>query len=217
MTAEGTQPNATPPKPFTWNGRRAQAALLLAQKQQTDEEIALAVGLKDRTALWRWKQHPDFAARVVAHEEELLAAIKAQGIANRQNRIAGYTDRYRRWEQVIASRAADPTMAAVPGGTTGLLTREIKFVVVYESKRLDRERPDGEGAHDTEAPAAIFPAKYKEPVEVYTVDTGTLRELRAVAQQAAQDLGQWTEKKELSGGDGEPAIKVYMGVDLEDI
>jgi len=209
MVAEAMQPNATLPKPFAWNVRRAQAALLLAQKRQTDEEIALEVGLKDRTQLWRWRQHPDFAARVAAHEAELLAALKAEGIANRQNRIDGYNDRYRRLEEVIADRAADPTMAAVPGGKTGLLAREVKFVVVYEAKRPEGAEPA--------APTALFPAKYKEPVEVYTVDTGTLKELRAVAQQAAQDLGQWTEKRELSGGDGEPAIKVYMGIDIEDI
>jgi hypothetical protein len=188
----------------------------MGQGKLTDLEICAELGITEMT-LWRWQRYPEFTEAVQAALDAINAAVKAEGIANRQNRIDGYNDRYRRLEEVIAARAADPTMAQVPGGTTGLLTREIKFVVVYESKRLDREHPDSEVAPDAETPTAIFPAKYKEPVEVYTVDTGTLKELRAVAQQAAQDLGQWTEKRELSGGDGEPAIKVYMGIEIEDI
>jgi hypothetical protein len=34
--------------------------------------------------------------------------------------------------------------------------------------------------------------------------------MRAHAKQAAQELGQWTEKKELTGKDGTPLVTVYL-------
>lgn len=208
--AGAPQGNARPAPPFAWTPKREKAAAALAAlgPGETEEELALRLGVTFPT-LWRWKQHPAFAARVAEHTADIVAAVKAEGVANRQNRLDGYNDRYRRLEQVIAERAADPTMAQVPGGTSGLLAREIKFVTVYEAKRPERGGDDGE--------PAIVPAKYKEPTEVFTVDTGLLRELREVAKQAAQDLGQWTEKREIGGADGEPALKVYVGVALEDV
>jgi hypothetical protein len=65
--------------------------------------------------------------------------------------------------QVVEERAADASMAKVPGGRTGLLVRQIKVV--------------GSGANQKLVPE-------------YVVDTGLLREIRATAQQAAEELGQ---------------------------
>lgn len=41
-----------------------------------------------------------------------------------------------------------------------------------------------------------------EKVEEFAFDAALARELRELEKQAAQDLGQWTEKKELYGADG---------------
>lgn len=60
------------------------------------------------------------------------------------------------------------------GGDTGLLVRQVKL------------GPDGTAERE------------------YAVDTGLLREMRAHEQQAAQELGQWAEKREISGKDGGP-------------
>ncbi len=124
--------------------------------------------------------------RIAAAIAEYRVAIKAEGIANKQNRIDRLNADWLRLQQVIAERAADPTMADVPGGTTGLLVRTVKAL--------------GHGAD-----ARI--------VEEYAVDTGLLRELRAHEEQAAKELGQWTEKRELTGKDG-GAIVVRSEPDL---
>lgn len=51
-------------------------------------------------------------------------------------------------------------------------------------------------------------------VELFAVDTGLLRELREHERQAAQELGQWTEKNDLTSG-GVP-FKVYAGFDPQE-
>jgi hypothetical protein len=38
--------------------------------------------------------------------------------------------------------------------------------------------------------------------ELFTVDTGLLKEMREIEKQAAIEVGDWTEKKELTGADG---------------
>jgi len=40
--------------------------------------------------------------------------------------------------------------------------------------------------------------------EEYAVDTALIREMRELAKQTAQEMGQWTEKQELTGKDGGP-------------
>ncbi len=50
-------------------------------------------------------------------------------IAIRDDRLAALDDRRRRLHQVMEERAADPSMADVPGGKTGLLVRTYKSLV----------------------------------------------------------------------------------------
>jgi len=57
------------------------------------------------------------------------------GIAVREYRMAERSELYAKCKQVIAERAADPTMQDVPGGKTGLMVRDIKnngFTPVYK-------------------------------------------------------------------------------------
>lgn len=146
------------------------AAGLVAEDQQSNEAIAAAIGIKRQT-LDLWKRRPDFAARVEAIRQQWRAQIEQEGIANRQNRIAALNDRWRKLQQIIEARAADPTMTA-PGSDTGLLVRTYK------------------------------PGKYKT-VEEYRVDVGLAAELRAHEKQAAEELGQWTKKTDVTSG-GKP-------------
>lgn len=154
-----------------WTRRRTNAALLVAQDQQSDVAIAAAVGVTKST-LEEWKLRPEFAERVQEHVQAFAAAIKEKGIAERVNRVAALNDRWRSLHQVIEERAADETMTAA-GARTGLLVRTYK----QGKMRLAEE---------------------------YAVDTGLLAELRQHEKQAAQELGQWTEKRELTGKDGAP-------------
>jgi hypothetical protein len=120
----------------------------------------------------RLLRNADLKARIAEIQAELYAATKRALITERESRIRAYQDRWERMTRVITERAADPKMKGVPGGTTGLLCHTFKMV--------------GSG------PAAML-------VDEYEVDTGLLREARAHEEQAAKELGQWTEKRELSG------------------
>lgn len=133
----------------------------------SDEWIAAQVGIGRRT-LARWKVEPAFQTRIAHHAAIQLAAVEAEGISNRQNRVAALNDRWSRMRQVIAARAED--MAEVPGGETGLLVRQTKSIGFGENNTV---------------------------VEEYAVDTGLLRELRAHEEQAAKELSQWVDRAKL--------------------
>jgi hypothetical protein len=154
---------------FPWNKAKLEAAQLLAEDRLTDGAIAERAGVSDRQLL-RWKHHPEFQAKVAKFAKEIEERVFTRGIANRTRRVDALNDRWLRMGAVIEERAAEPEMAAVPGGKTGLLVRHIKSI--------------GSG------PAA-------REVHEYEVDTGLLRELREHEKQAAQELNQWSDKSEV--------------------
>jgi len=133
--------------------------LLVAEDELSDEAIAERVGVTKQT-LENWKRRPEFRAVVDGHKAKWAAELEQEGIANRQNRINAANERWHLMQQVIAERAADPTMTA-PGSGTGLLA-----------------------------------------------------ELRAHEVQAARELGQLVDKRELTGKDG-GAIEVEHGGAIE--
>ncbi|HEX7313286.1 MAG TPA: hypothetical protein VF297_05170 [Pyrinomonadaceae bacterium] len=131
--------------------------------------IAAEIGVERRT-LARWKVTEQFRGRVTAIVEEVSAALTAQGIAARQNRLDALNDRQRRMAEVIRQRAEN--LKNVPGGgSTGLLVRQVKGIGKGEDFQV---------------------------VEEYAVDTGLLREMREHEKQAAIEVGEWTEKREHS-------------------
>ena len=74
--------------------------------------------------------------------------------------------------EVIRQRAVN--LKDVPGGgNTGLLVRQVKGIGKGEDFQV---------------------------VEEYAVDTGLLRELREHEKQAAIELGEWTEKQDVTSG-----------------
>lgn len=154
---------------------QALAAIALGQGK-THEEAATAADVK-RATVERWLKQPAFKATVDAEAQRIRDAIRAEGIANRQNRIDALNRRQQLMDQVIAERAVDPTMQNIAGGKTGLMVRSFRGVGKGEDFTL---------------------------VEEYTVDTGLLKEMREHEKQAAQDLGQWTEKREVAGDPDKP-------------
>lgn len=187
-------------RPFRWSEKAERAALMVAEDLKPDAEIAATAGITERQ-LRRWKHHPDFAARVNALNAAARAAVEAEGIANRQNRVAAYNDRWRRLQQVITERAADPALATIPGGVTGLIVATPMLVKVYNAFVA----ADGE-----ESDVLSIVPKTSQLVYEYAVDTGLLKALLDLEKQAAQDLGQWTEKQEHSG---EMLVREYVGID----
>lgn len=162
--------------------RQTRAARLIAEDTLTDRDIAYRCGVNVAT-LERWKQIPEFMAEVAAFAADLAAAELVGGIADRQRRVTTLDRRHQLVEQVLEERAADPSMRKVPGGTTGVVVRTYKMIGMGKAAR---------------------------EVEEYAVDVATLRELRDIEKQAAQELGQWTEKRELTGKDGGPITVIEV-------
>jgi hypothetical protein len=153
-----------------WNTKRTRAAELLAQDELSDDEIAETVGATSRQ-FRRWKKREEFAARIEELREQFDIAVQRHAVAKRLRRVKALNDRWMRMQKVIEERAADPAMQEVPGGKTGLLVHDVKVVGGGDNVRV---------------------------VDLYQVDTGLLKELREHERQAAQELGQWVEKKDLT-------------------
>lgn len=145
---------------------RTLAISLVAIGEKTFDDIAKECGIGADTFL-TWRKDPEFIAAVDRAKEEVRQTILKTGIADRVERVRRLNKRFDGLNQVFEERGADPTHQDVPGWSTGLLCHEQKGV--------------GSG------PLA-------EVVDVYKVDAGAIREERELAKQAAQELGQWTEK-----------------------
>lgn len=91
-------------------------------------------------------------------------------IAQKHRRVDVLMNQAERIQQLRDARAAD--LATVPGGDTGLIVRQMKSVGFGENNTL---------------------------VEEYAFDAALSRELRETLKQAAQELGQWSEKQEVDG------------------
>lgn len=152
--------------------RQERAAQLLADGSQTFETLSEELGLNPRT-IHRWRQQEVFTTRIQALQDAMAAAVVSEGIALRTKRVAALNDRWNRMQRVIDERADSPEMADVAGGKTGLMVHTYKMI--------------GGGRDAT-------------TVDEYAVDVGLLKELRAHEEQAAKELGQWTEKQEVIGG-----------------
>jgi hypothetical protein len=159
---------------FVWRQPQADAALLLAEDELTDREIAAKVGV-DPGSIWRWKRHPEFQARVKKHVEDLGECALRHAIGRKNRRLKAINDRWERMQQVIEERAVAPEMQKVPGGKTGLLSHTVKSI----GKGDDFER-----------------------IDLYAVDTGLLAEMRACERQAAQEVANWVEKVAPTNPDG---------------
>lgn len=155
---------------FEWTAQKEKTALLVAEDELTDTEICAEVGISARQTLANWKKEEEFRARVKEHVEAFRALVRSRGIACLEKRVDALNDRWRRMKRVIAERAEEMD-GEIAGGGTGLLVRDVKSV--------------GNGPLARE-------------VEVFAVDTGLLRELREHEKQAAQELGQWTERRDVT-------------------
>jgi hypothetical protein len=174
---------------FNWTAQKEKAALLAAEDKLADEAICREVGIT-RPTLTAWKKTPEFSARVEEHVEAFKQTVRRRGIAILERRVDALQDRWQRMQRVIEERAEELEGEAAGGGT-GLLVKQYKSIGAGENARL---------------------------VEEYAVDTGLLRELREHEKQAAQELGQWAERKELTGADGSPlVVKVVSGVSMADL
>jgi hypothetical protein len=143
-------------------------------------ESAKRAGYSERTAKQIGWNLLDHPA-IQAELQAWRNEVRQQGIAVLERRVERLNTDWERMQTVIRERAAEHEGEA-PGAGTGLLARSEKVI----------------GAGDA-----------AEHVVEWTVDAGLLRELRAHEEQAAKELGQWAEKREVSGPDGAPLVIGY--------
>lgn len=146
------------------------AALLLAEDELTDEEIAASCGVSRQT-IANWKKDSGFAGLVGDQVGRLNAAMLRLPIAKKRERLKTLDKLHRKALGVIDARG-DDMEGETPGGETGLLVRQTKQI--------------GSGRD-----------AYK--IEEYAVDVPLMREIRALEEQAAKELGQWVDKREVTG------------------
>lgn len=168
---------------FHMDDQAKEAAKLVAEASLTYSSIADRVGVTRQTIL-NWRRQPLFVEEVEAIREGIRLEAHDYGLSIRENRITALNDRWNRLRKVIEDRADDPEHQIAPGGSTGLLVRQTKGVGRGDDFTLIHE---------------------------FAVDVGLLAELRAVEQQAAKELGQWTDKKEVQhSGDMRHAVALDL-------
>jgi Helix-turn-helix of insertion element transposase len=148
--------------------KRENAAHLIADDCLSDEKIAEQVQIS-RSTLARWKSEPRFITRVEAIATAYAKRVLNRGIARKERRVAVLNELHEKMLLVISERAESADLSTVPGGKTGLITKMLKGIGKGEDFQV---------------------------VEVYEVDTGTVKEIRALQEQVAEELGQRVERTE---------------------
>ncbi|HEX5324381.1 MAG TPA: hypothetical protein VFW40_11385 [Capsulimonadaceae bacterium] len=152
-----------------WKTKHERAAFLLAEGVMNAREIAETLRMGEST-LHHWKSGRsvrrddflEFPERVRTLRAELLAQVRAQGIAVLEQRVKRASDDWQRLQQIRRERAAKTGLGDVPGGSTGLLIRTVKSVGRGDAAQL---------------------------IEEYEIDHALLSELRALENQVARELG----------------------------
>ena len=153
---------------FRWTQKSESAAALIVQGELRLAQIGERVGV-DRRTLYEWRNDPIFHARVDEETERYRSEVNRIGLAKMECRLNALNDRWMALQRVIIDRGLDPEIQGVPGGSTGLLVKQVKGVGRGENFEL---------------------------VTTYRLDVGLLRSLLDLEKQAAQELGQWTNRTE---------------------
>jgi hypothetical protein len=106
--------NVSGKAPFAWTEAKETAAVLLAEDELTDRQIAEEVGVADRT-LWRWKEHPEFAARVKEHADRIGETALRYAVGRKAARLAAYNERWLALRRVVAGQLNPPEGPAAAG------------------------------------------------------------------------------------------------------
>ena len=123
-------------------------------------------------------------------ETAARAELQSVGIVDRQNRLSALNERWLALQEVIRSRAEH--YSAIVAGAPADAVRGY-------------HRPEWI-APGAETGVLVFSRRVvgKLTTEEWAADVALFREIRAHEEQAAKEMGQWTEKRELTGKDGGP-------------
>jgi hypothetical protein len=192
VTNSPAQPKSpTVTRLLTQNGtKRDRVAILLADDSLSDDAIAKDLGIGRRT-IGRWKQDSDFAALVGDYRGKIIAEALRLPIAKKHERIRILNDlqdsylttkhlRGKTYEQ-IAQTPEEAAREIFGGGTppwaaTGMYLQQPKIA-----------------------------ASGKTVVE-WAFDKALDSAIKETQKQAATELGQWSEKREVSGPGGGPVV-----------
>lgn len=152
--------------------KRMEAATLIAADYLSDEQIAQKIGV-NRGTIWRWRQEPEYVARIDSIRLEMIEKIRRRGIANKDWRIKQLQDHILKLLELREERMANPDLAKI--SKTGLVVHDVKGV--------------GKGADF-------------QMVDTYSLDVGWSKEFRETMKQAAQESGQWVDKVASTTPDG---------------
>lgn len=107
--------------------KQERAAVLLAADELTDKEIAKKIGVGGG-CLGRWKKDEAFMTRVKLEIAIMAERALSKGIARRDRRLTRLDTLVNSVDQVLRERGAARDMKGVPGGKTGLITRDYKSI-----------------------------------------------------------------------------------------
>ena len=171
------------------NQTHYEAAQLLAEGELTYDEIGCRLGVS-RQAICSWKKRPEFVALVSERLAEYCEEIRLHAGSIRERRIAAQNRRWLRLQRIIEKRAAQPEMAEIVGGDTGLLCRVTTTTTRGETT---------------------------ETVFSDQLDVDILRELREHEKLIAQETGQWAERREIGGVGGGPILADVTVLEKSDL
>lgn len=164
------------------SGKQIKAAWLLAEDSMPDTRIAEECGIAP-TTLYQWKKIPEFDQAKRDRIRQLDDAVSQLQFVKRRNRLDVLNDQLKDYLQIREERAKwyldnDPE---IPGGKTGRLTRTIKVIGV---------------------------GKAAQRIEEHALDKALESQIQATLKHIAQERGEWTEKREVTGADGAPLIPI---------
>lgn len=195
--------------PFLWTMQTEQAAALMAEGKVPDARIATRLKV-DRSTLWRWKQHPEFRERVQSLIAAFRQAIREQGIAVLENRVERLNADWNSMQALRDARAKDARDTRVANDKAVAAHIEGSRKCGASDKQIEDQLRDVRRGLPRVAPGmetGLIVRGYKVTggmtFEEFTFDAPLLKEMRAHEEQAAKELGQWTEKQDVTSG-GKP-------------
>lgn len=167
--------------------KKHRAAILLAENEKS--QIAIAKELKiARSTLQEWMANEDFAAVQKMYEDEIIADALRLPIAKQTERVAVLNDLLQTYRQIQQQRGETYGAAA--------LTPEEAARSIFGT-----DTPPW-------AASGMFVAQPKiaasgKTVTEWAFDKALDSAIKDTLKHAAQELGQWAEKREVSGPGGE--------------
>jgi len=206
---------ATHKPEMKWSAKLEAAAIAVAEDALSDVKIAEAAGVTKRT-LENWKREPEFRDQVDAFTKAISEETRQYGIARRSRRIARLNGDYKALQQIILDRAAFYQSACQRTEARIKMLEAQSKEAEARSEALEPESKEAQAAKSAADALASESRREREGVCFHpgmdtgwllvqhkqygvdiVLDAGTEAALRAIEQQAARELGQWSEKSKV--------------------